>query len=343
MNRVVLLIIIFFLSETTLAQNLESGLIGHWKLDNNAIDQSINSNHGMIVNAESAINRFGHPNSALYFKDNGYVHFGNVLNLGLKDFSISGWFNLDENAYIKGEMSMISKIDMPSENKYAAGIFNSRFAIVFGNKILYCRDDQFVLEKGVWYHFTATFDRDNLLSIYLNGEVICQEDITIWENVNLSEGGDLRIGEYSGHRRHFYGILDEFRMYDRILSSVEVSLLYNEEENINCSLLNENQSGQIEVGDGEGFSDNLLSVAGTVLSDSIRIAQVTNWPDYVFSETYDLLDLEDVASYIKEQGHLPGLPSAEEVLSDGISLKHMDKTNLKKIEELSLYLLDQHA
>lgn len=341
MRNILLIGLILLFTDNIIAQDLENGLIGHWKLNNNAIDESINGNNGSVVNAESATNRFGHSNSALYFKDNGYLHFGNVLNLGLSDFSISGWFNLDENAFIKGEMSMISKVDMPSENKYAAAIFNSRFAIVLGNSILYCRDDQFVLKKEEWYHFTATFDRDNLLSIYLNGEMICQKDINQWENVELSDGGDLRIGEYSGHRRYFYGILDEFRMYDRVLSATEVALLYNEEENINCSLINERQ-GRIVLGGGEGSTNSMLSVSGTVLSDSIRVAKVTDWPDYVFSAGYNLMELGALASYIEEYGHLPGLPSAEEVMSNGISLKQIDKINLQKLEELSLYLFDHH-
>ncbi|MEL6696657.1 MAG: hypothetical protein AAFP89_10465 [Bacteroidota bacterium] len=68
----------------------------------------------------------------------------------------------------------------------------------------------------------------------------------------------------------------------------------------------------------------------------------SSWPDYVFAEDYDIRDLSEVEAFIKENKHLPDVPSEAEVNSEGIELVEMNATLLKKIEELTLYVIDQN-
>lgn len=65
------------------------------------------------------------------------------------------------------------------------------------------------------------------------------------------------------------------------------------------------------------------------------------WPDYVFDEKYELMSLEEVRAYIKEHGHLPNVPSATNVEENGVNLGEMAKITLEKVEELTLYILQQ--
>lgn len=65
------------------------------------------------------------------------------------------------------------------------------------------------------------------------------------------------------------------------------------------------------------------------------------WPDYVFDSEYSLMPLEEVENYIQENGHLPNVPSAEEVELQGQNLGEMNKVLLEKIEELTLHLIEQ--
>ena len=65
------------------------------------------------------------------------------------------------------------------------------------------------------------------------------------------------------------------------------------------------------------------------------------WPDYVFDEKYELMSLEEVKAYIKEHGHLPNVPSATNVEENGVNLGEMAKITLEKVEELTLYILQQ--
>ena len=66
------------------------------------------------------------------------------------------------------------------------------------------------------------------------------------------------------------------------------------------------------------------------------------WADYVFEDDYELLPLEEVGAFIEENGHLPNVPSAQEVEERGIRLGEMDAKMLEKIEELTLYILEQN-
>ncbi len=66
-----------------------------------------------------------------------------------------------------------------------------------------------------------------------------------------------------------------------------------------------------------------------------------DWSDYVFADNYELRSLSEVATFIDKNNHLPGVPSAEEVVESGIDMAKMDATLLQKIEELTLYILQQ--
>jgi hypothetical protein len=71
--------------------------------------------------------------------------------------------------------------------------------------------------------------------------------------------------------------------------------------------------------------------------------QVTqaNWPDYVFENNYPLLPLSEVMQYIEQNHRLPDIPSAREIEENGLDLGDMQSKLLQKIEELTLYMLQQ--
>lgn len=73
----------------------------------------------------------------------------------------------------------------------------------------------------------------------------------------------------------------------------------------------------------------------------LRISDASQWSDKVFSPTYQLRPLSQVATYVRQQGHLPGVPSAEEVRREGVDLVKMNSLLLEKVEELTLYGIDQ--
>jgi hypothetical protein len=91
--------------------------------------------------------------------------------------------------------------------------------------------------------------------------------------------------------------------------------------------------------DTKGYA---LAVAGKIVTEEVKVALQTSWPDYVFKKEYQLTTLKEVETYIKEKGHLKDIPSEEEVSKDGISLGEMNAKLLQKIEELTLYVIEQN-
>ncbi|MGB4774139.1 MAG: hypothetical protein WBP45_03120 [Daejeonella sp.] len=85
-----------------------------------------------------------------------------------------------------------------------------------------------------------------------------------------------------------------------------------------------------------------LYVEQGILTEKVKVAlkSSANWADYVFEKEYKLNKLEDVEQFINKNKHLPNVPSAAEVLKDGIDLGKMDAKLLEKIEELTLYMID---
>ena len=63
-------------------------------------------------------------------------------------------------------------------------------------------------------------------------------------------------------------------------------------------------------------------------------------PDYVFEKNYDLRPLTEVEAYINQNKHLPEIPAAKEMEKDGVNLGEMNMMLLKKVEELTLYMID---
>lgn len=84
-----------------------------------------------------------------------------------------------------------------------------------------------------------------------------------------------------------------------------------------------------------------LAVNGTIHSKAV-IIDLVGWPDYVFKKDYKLMPLTQVKSYIDQNQHLPEMPADKEVEAKGLDVGEMNKLLTKKVEELTLYLIEQN-
>lgn len=98
--------------------------------------------------------------------------------------------------------------------------------------------------------------------------------------------------------------------------------------------------GNIGIGT-TGTLDAKLTVAGNVRAREIRVT-IDAGSDFVFENQYDLKTLTEVEEFIKKNGHLPDVAPASEMEDNGIELGKMDMKLLQKIEELTLYLIEQN-
>jgi hypothetical protein len=134
----------------------------------------------------------------------------------------------------------------------------------------------------------------------------------------------------------------------------------------NVTGLNGTLSNTVIIADGSGnqrlyidntgkarIGDPSLTMPGTyrlyvkegILTEKvvIAVANSAQWADYVFASDYKLMPLTEVAKFVGENHHLPNVPSANEIVTNGINLGQMDAKLLEKIEELTLYLIEQNA
>jgi hypothetical protein len=101
-------------------------------------------------------------------------------------------------------------------------------------------------------------------------------------------------------------------------------------------------TSRVLIGDMNGLNTgaHALAVNGTALFTKATVRLTGTWPDFVFEPTYNLPTLSQVEAYITKHKHLEGVPSAEEVKEKGIDLGDNQTILLKKVEELTLYMIE---
>lgn len=98
-------------------------------------------------------------------------------------------------------------------------------------------------------------------------------------------------------------------------------------------------NGSVGIGtDGVVTAGYLLDVAGKIQACEIKVSN-PGWCDYVFEDGYQLMPILQLEKYIDTYNHLPDVPSTAEVEENGIELAKMNAILLKKIEELTLYMI----
>lgn len=108
--------------------------------------------------------------------------------------------------------------------------------------------------------------------------------------------------------------------------------------NVNVVFTVENDG---RVGIGTTNPQAKLAVDGNILAKEVKVKTDITVPDYVFAPDYELPQLAEVEAYVKAHRHLPEIPSAADIQRDGLDLAEMNLLLLKKVEELTLYLLEK--
>jgi hypothetical protein len=88
------------------------------------------------------------------------------------------------------------------------------------------------------------------------------------------------------------------------------------------------------------ISNYKLYVKGGILTEQLRVR--TGWADYVFHDHYQLRSLEEVEHFIRNNKHLPNVPSASEIEEQGLNVGDISRIQQEKIEELTLHLIEQN-
>lgn len=192
------------------------------------------------------------------------------------------------------------------------------------------------------------------------------EGTTFTGTQSVSPDKDFTIGSYDvpipAEKRSFVGRIDNVMIWNRALTTEEQNILINENlgypdftatPDPDSNVGSESQvwstdgntayysAGNVAVGTTtvpDGFQ---MAVDGKLITEEVKVQLSGDWPDYVLAKGYELPTLQQVEEHIKEKGHLINIPSASEVEANGMELGDMNKLLLEKIEELTLYILQQ--
>ncbi|RFS18550.1 hypothetical protein [Emticicia sp. C21] len=144
--------------------------------------------------------------------------------------------------------------------------------------------------------------------------------------LHTNEAG-LKMGTYAGFHQGYFGTFNNYPL----------ALTVNSYPALTISTDQRFQFGA--AGTPTGYK---MSVDGKIICTDITTLPTSSWPDYVFKSGYQLKPLHEVENFIQANGHLPNIPKAEDMETKGVSLGHMSKLQMEKIEELTLYMIEMN-
>ncbi|TXJ91003.1 hypothetical protein FQ017_18495 [Flagellimonas pelagia] len=176
----------------------------------------------------------------------------------------------------------------------------------------------------------------NATSIFLNGDAIASSPWTVAGNDIIYNNGNIGIGKTPGYTLDVAGTINAANILVNGSPLTSGSSPWSTSGN-NLFYT----AGNVSIGTNSVPSGYNFAVDGNIIAEGVTILLSENWPDFVFINNYDLWSLYQVETYIKQYGHLPNVPSAQDIRKNGVQLGEMDATLLQKIEELTLHSIRQ--
>ncbi|MBU2554215.1 MAG: hypothetical protein KKF98_07115 [Bacteroidetes bacterium] len=109
--------------------------------------------------------------------------------------------------------------------------------------------------------------------------------------------------------------------------------------NAERQIMSVRDNGNVYIGDPNNQSD--LMVYGEIKAHLVRVTTDIDWFDYVFDKDYQLMPLHQLEAFVNEHHHLPDMPTEQQVHEEGLDIAQMNALLLKKVEELTLYIIEQ--
>lgn len=229
-TRFLFLALAFMLILKVGAQTPLDSLVAFYPFSGNANDESINNNHGTLIGATLYDDRFGYPNSSLYFDGiDDRVLFNDVAFDFDSVFSISFWMKTsstgsDQRLFHKSANSP-NRGWFISLNRSEAGKLTF-FSSENGTDFKEFTSDS-VFNDDNWNHIVFVYDGSNNISKFYKNNNPAGIDPLAYARLNTNDD-TLSVSNSNYPSNYAEGIMDDIRIFNRVLDSVEVSELYSE-------------------------------------------------------------------------------------------------------------------
>lgn len=233
-----------------------------------------------------------------------------------RDLRVKGSFFAERNANVHGDFSVLG---------------NSRFSkIGFGitpQEAIHLKDQNIRVDNGEYQSW---------------GVMILHPDV--------DKSGDDRISFRNSQNEEMAWMQDGvFRTHNGIFNNELTAEKAQFKEGSFGSITYTKNTGKLSLGHGkdekisftDGDNKEMASLKDGILTLDKVVLNVGSFPDYVFADEYRLMPLEEVASYIKKNKHLPNMPSEAEVVAKGMNVAQINTILVEKVEELTLHTIKQ--
>lgn len=306
-----------------------TGLVGYWNFDSNLNDASGSNNTAIANGGNFQIDRHGNFQSAYEFTDK-YDYLSLTNQAGpYAQWTISFW------AYVVNGGGNI--IVTRGGNGNYLSLWPEFRENANGNRHSWNGHQNSVpvdpsSSVGNWKFYVFHSDGTNI-HLRINGD---------YKGYRTPVNPEIAVNRIGSDRNDHYftlkGLIDDLRIYSQQLTTSEIEALENSTLFATSYPELYAKDGKIGIGTTPGDTeDDELIVKGGIKAVEITVEDITNFPDFVFEEAYELMSLEQTEKFILENGHLPEIPPAPTVEKEGLKLKEMNLLLLQKIEEMTLH------
>lgn len=238
---------------------------------------------------------------------------------GKSKLTVDGYTYLNGASTLVGKATLAGGFSATSPCTISSSLTTSSLTVsgnttMNGNLICKGTDNRF----NKWLRVYATDEAGKV-------NLLISKDNRVTEGMNITSSGKNNVADLSISAMNFSFITDG-----------NAKIMTMKKNNVNM-LANLDVTGKITC-------HNEIEVAEVLKANQIKAqdinVELNNAADYVFEENYNLRPLSEVESYVKENKHLPGVPSAAEISENGMSVSQMSNLLLEKVEELTLHMIE---